>query len=352
MTDRLRISDLKVHYPVRKGLLRRVVGAVRAVDGVSLSIPTGATFGLVGESGCGKSSLARAILQLQKPSGGRILFRAEGQDDAATELTALSPRRLRALRREMQIVFQDPYSALNPRLRVKTILDEPLRAMETLSRAERHQRIVRSLEAVGLTEAALERFPHQFSGGQRQRIAIARALLSNPNFIVLDEPVSALDVSVRAQILNLLIQLQRQLGLTYLFVSHDLSVVKYLCDQVAIMYLGRIVESGPTAEIFANPLHPYTKLLLAAVPVPKPRRGRKAVKLQGDPPSPMNIPDGCPFHTRCPSATEECRKSVPKLRELGSAHVVACHHAERLTAQESVAAAGNPKSMIPVRASA
>jgi len=266
MTDRLRLSDLKVHYPVRKGLFRRVVGAGRAVDGVSLAIPTGATFGLVGESGCGKSSLARAVLQLQKPTDGKILFRAQGQQDSATDLTALSPRRLRALRREMQIVFQDPYSALNPRLRVKTILDEPLRAMESLNRAERHERIVKSLQAVGLTEAALERFPHQFSGGQRQRIAIARALLSNPNFIVLDEPVSALDVSVRAQILNLLIQLQRQLGLTYLFVSHDLSVVRHLCDRVAVMNAGEIVETGPVEQVWRDPQHPYTKRLLAAVP--------------------------------------------------------------------------------------
>ncbi|MGO4386732.1 ABC transporter ATP-binding protein [Microvirga sp. 2YAF29] len=330
MSDRLRIENLEVHYPVRKGVFRRVVGAVRAVDGVSLSIPTGATFGLVGESGCGKSSLARAILQLQKPTGGSILFKAEGKEDAVTDLTALSPRKLRALRREMQIVFQDPYSAINPRLRVKTILNEPLRAMESLSATERSDRIAQSLRAVGLTEAALERFPHQFSGGQRQRIAIARALLSRPNFIVLDEPVSALDVSVRAQILNLLIQLQRQLGLTYLFVSHDLSVVRYLCDQVAVMYLGRIVESGPTERIFSNPLHPYTKLLLAAVPMPRPRRGRKAVKLQGDPPSPMNIPSGCPFHTRCLYATEMCRTTKPLLRDLEALHGVACHYAESL----------------------
>lgn len=339
MSERLRIEDVEVHYPIRKGVFRRVVGAVRAVDGVSLTIPAGATFGLVGESGCGKSSLARAILQLQQPTGGKILYRSDKRPESLTDLVRLSPRALRSLRREMQIVFQDPSSALNPRLRIRSILDEPLRAMEALPQAERLQRIVQTLEAVGLTEAALERFPHQFSGGQRQRIAIARALLSKPSLVVLDEPVSALDVSVRAQILNLLIALQRQFGLTYLFVSHDLSVVRYLCDQVAVMYLGRIVESGPTDRIFARPLHPYTKLLLAAVPVPQPRRARKLVKLQGDPPSPMNIPPGCSFHTRCPAATEICRTKVPLPRDFGFQHSAACHHVESLLADGAPAVA-------------
>ena len=260
---------------------------------------------------------------------------------------------LRKMRRRVQLIFQDPIASLNPRRRIGDIVAEPLVIAGVKDSKERQERVSEVLNAVGLDPTlVMGRLPHEFSGGQCQRICIARALVLNPEFIVCDEPVSALDVSVRAQILNLLIQLQRQLGLTYLFVSHDLSVVRYLCDQVAIMYLGRIVESGPTAEIFANPLHPYTKLLLAAVPVPKPRRGRKVVKLQGDPPSPMNIPEGCPFHTRCPSATEECRKDVPHLRELGPAHVVACHHAERLAARESPTASSSLERSVPVRASA
>lgn len=322
------VRDLKVHYPVRRGVFRRVVGAVKAVDGVDLAIRAGTTFGLVGESGCGKSSLSRAILRLQEPTAGRLVFHGES---SGADLTALSPRALRALRRQFQIVFQDPYSALNPRLRILTILDEPLRAMEKLSCADRRRRIEETLALVGLPAESLQKYPHQFSGGQRQRIAIARALLSKPRLVVLDEPVSALDVSVRAQVLNLLADLQRRLGLTYLLVSHDLSVIRYVCDDVAVMYLGKIVESGPTSAVFANPRHPYTRLLLSAAPKPDPRRKRARILLQGDPPSPMNIPPGCAFHTRCGHATDRCKAETPTARAMAEhGHVAACHHAETL----------------------
>ena len=327
MIPRLKLEGIKVHYPMRKGVFRRVAGWVKAVDDVSLEIPAGSTFGLVGESGCGKSSLALAVLRLQPLTAGRIFYRAIGGSDTVTELGALSERAMRRLRSEMQIVFQDTHSALNPRLRVGRILDESLRALEPIAAAERRERIVAALRDVGLPDAATGRFAHEFSGGQMQRIAIARALITRPHFVVLDEPVSALDVSVRAQILNLLIELQRERNLTYLFVSHDLSVIRYLCDQVAVMYLGRIVESGPTTRVFARPLHPYTEQLLAAVPLPKPRARRRHVLLQGDPPSPLNIPPGCPFNTRCYAATDECRTHMPEARATADGQIVRCHHA-------------------------
>jgi peptide/nickel transport system ATP-binding protein len=325
MIPRLSVEGLKVHYPIRGGVFRRTVGWLKAVDDVSLDIPTGSTFGLVGESGCGKSSLSRAVLRLQDITGGQVRFHPEG-GAAAIEIGGMAAGPLRRLRREMQIVFQDPQSALNPRLRIGTIMSESLRALETLEPKERRRRIADSLDAVGLPADTADRFPHEFSGGQRQRIAIARALISRPNFIVLDEPVSALDVSIRAQILNLLLELQRSRGLTYLFVSHDLSVVRYVSDRIGVMYLGRMAESGPTERIFASPLHPYTRQLLAAVPVPKPRARRPALTLQGDPPSPIDLPPGCAFQSRCPMATGVCRETAPAPRDVGGGQVVSCHH--------------------------
>ena len=325
MTPRVRVEGLKVHYPIRGGVFRRTVGWLKAVDDVSLEIPAASTFGLVGESGCGKSSLSRAVLRLQAITAGRVLFHAEA-DGEPVDIKDLGAGPLRRLRREIQIVFQDPQSALNPRLRIGTILSESLRALETLGAAERRERIASSLDAVGLPPDTASRFPHEFSGGQRQRIAIARALISRPNFIVLDEPVSALDVSIRAQILNLLLELQRRRGLTYLFVSHDLSVVRYVADRIGVMYLGRMAESGPTERIFATPLHPYTRQLLAAVPIAKPRARRPALTLQGDPPSPIDLPPGCAFQSRCPQANGLCREVVPSPRDVGGGQVVSCHH--------------------------
>ena len=330
MAPLLDVRDLKVHYPIRTGVFQRVTGAVRAVDGVSLAIERGGTLGLVGESGCGKSTLARAILRLQPITAGAVALDLGEAVPDPQDITALPSRALRALRREMQIVFQDPYSALNPRLRVGAILNEPLRAMGLGSPGERRRRIAEVLDAVGLPATAVDRFPHEFSGGQRQRIGIARALAPRPRLVVLDEPVSALDVSVRAQVLNLLQELQRRYRLTYLFVSHDLSVVRHLCRQVAVMYLGRIVEQGPAAELFARPQHPYTEALLSALPVPVPGAARRRVVLRGDPPSPLAIPPGCAFHLRCRHATEICARDRPELEGTDRPWPVACHHAGRL----------------------
>ena len=327
MKPRMWLEGIKVHYPVRKGVFRRVVGWLKAVDDVSLEIPAGSALGLVGESGCGKSSLARAVLRLQPLTAGRIFYRTNDGADSVVEIGGLPDRAMRRLRSEMQIVFQDTHSALNPRLRVGSILDESLRALEPMAKSERRERVLSALREVGLSDGAAGRFAHEFSGGQRQRIAIARALITRPHFVVLDEPVSALDVSVRAQILNLLIEQQVEHNLTYLFVSHDLSVIRYLCDQVAVMYLGQIVESGPTARVFARQLHPYTEQLLAAVPLPQPRARRRHVLLQGDPPSPLNIPPGCPFNTRCYAATDECRTHMPEARATADGQIVRCHHA-------------------------
>ena len=325
MTPHLRLTELYVHYPIRKGVLRRQVGAVRAVDGVTLSVARGETFGLVGESGCGKSTLARAALRLQDPTGGRVEFAAGERLD---DITQLSPAALRPLRRRMQIVFQDPFSSLNPRLRIGTTLAENLRALEGLTGAPARERVAAVLRSVGLPAEIASRFPHEFSGGQRQRIAIARALVTHPGFVVLDEPVSALDVSIRAQILNLLVDMQRERGLTYLFVSHDLSVVRYICDRLAVMYLGRIVEQGEVETVFAAPSHPYTRLLLAAVPVPVPRAARDRARLHGDPPSPSALLQGCAFRSRCPQAGELCVREQPPLRPRADGRMVACHYAQ------------------------
>ena len=323
-----RVENLVKHFPIHRGFLRRQVGAIRAVDGISFAIHAGETLGLVGESGSGKSTAARALLQLENPTNGRVYF----QD---TDLTSLGMEALRRMRQQMQMIFQDPYASLNPRMRVLSIIREPLDIHEIGSAVERNQQVYELLEMVGLDADHASRFPHEFSGGQRQRIGIARALATRPAFIVADEPISALDVSIQAQIVNLLADLKDDLGLTYLFIAHDLSMVRHISDRVAVMYLGRIVEIGNRDDIFDRPLHPYTQALISAIPIPDPGRNRHQSRpqLQGDIPSPAAPPSGCRFHTRCPFATDTCRQQDPESRELGTAdasHRVACHHVENL----------------------
>lgn len=315
----LETRDLRVCFDVRRGLFG-TRGTVKAVDGVSLTVAPGETLGLVGESGCGKSTLGRAVLRLIEPSGGKIVF--EGQD-----ITTLSQRRLRPLRRRMQMIFQDPYASLNPRMRVKDIVGEALDIHGLVqSRSEREARIATLLERVGLRPDQGRRYPHEFSGGQRQRVGIARALAVEPRFIVCDEPISALDVSIQAQIVNLLRDLQDELGLAYLFVAHDLKVVEYVSTRVAVMYLGRVVELAPSASLYSSPKHPYTQALLSAVPTPDPEKKRFRLVLQGDVPSPLDPPKGCAFHPRCPIAERgRCDVEAPLLRELAPGHSVACH---------------------------
>jgi oligopeptide/dipeptide ABC transporter ATP-binding protein len=317
----LDIRDLRKSYDLRKNALARLFGKpdyLNAVDGVSFNVRRGETLGLIGESGCGKSTLARAVLRLQEPTGGRILF--DGVD-----VTALPPRELTALRRRMQIIFQDPYASLNPRHSVEQIVTLPLKLHEIAPRREIRDRAVAMLESVGLKAAHLARFPHEFSGGQRQRIGIARALIVNPDFVVCDEPVSALDVSIQAQIIALLATLKRELGLTYLFISHDIGVIGHVSDRVAVMYLGNVVEMGPSRDLLRNPLHPYTQALLSAVPRMEVSPGAKRVRLKGDLPSPLDPPPGCKFHTRCPFAVERCRSEVPRLRPVAPNRMAACH---------------------------
>ena len=317
----LAVSGLETHFPVRKGLMRRQVGSVRAVDGVSFAIAKRRTLGLVGESGCGKTTVGRSILRLVEPTGGSVRF--AGTDVRATHGSALA-----ALRRRMQIVFQDPYGSLNPRMTIRAILEEGLVIHRLGTAAERLERMRRALERTGLTAAALGRYPHEFSGGQRQRIAIARALVLEPEFLVLDEPVSALDVSIQAQVVNLLVELREQLGLTYLFISHDLSVVEYLADEVAVMYLGRIVEHAAADALYRAPLHPYTRALFSAVPRIDPARRSRRIVLTGDVPSPANPPPGCRFHPRCPLAERVCREVDPPATVVAG-HTVHCHVAAR-----------------------
>ena len=317
----LEVKDLVKHYPVSAGLFGRQVGVIRAVDGVSFSIRRGETLGLVGESGCGKTTTGRCILQLERPTSGSVRF--EGK-----ELTTLGPEALRLVRRGIQVIFQDPYSSLNPRMTVGQIVGEPLTVHGLVRDAPgRAARVRELLTQVGLLPQHGQRYPHQLSGGQRQRVGIARALSLEPSLIICDEPVSALDVSIQAQIINLLEDLQRQLGLTYLFIAHDLSVVRHISDRVAVMYLGRIVELADRQALYATPLHPYTKALLSAVPIPDPEveARRERLILGGEVPSPLNPPRGCSFHPRCPIAVEECRRTRPELRGLGPDHQAACH---------------------------
>ena len=315
------VTDLKKHFPIKSGILfQREVAAVKAVDGVSFHIYQGETLGLVGESGCGKSTTGRTILQLHRATSGSVKF--EGQ-----ELTTLKGEPLRKMRRKMQMIFQDPYASLNPRMSVGRIVAEPLVVHNIGSKSEREDRVAELLELVGLNPYFVSRYPHEFSGGQRQRIGLARALALNPSFIVADEPISALDVSIQAQVVNLLQKLQEDLGLTYLFIAHDLSMVRHLCDRVAVMYLGKIVEVAESEELYTNPLHPYTQALLSAVPVPDPmvEEKRQRIILKGDVPSPINPPKGCHFNTRCPVSVDVCYDEDPKLLEVLPGHWVACH---------------------------
>ena len=314
----LEVQGLKKYFPIRGGILRRVVGHVKAVDDVSFSVKKGETFGLVGESGCGKSTTGRTILRLLEPTEGKVLF--DGVDVAS-----LSTRQMQKTRRDLQMVFQDPFASLNPQMTVGELIEEPMKVHNLYSPEERKKKVIELMETVGLDPVYQQRYPHEFSGGQRQRIGIARALSLKPKLIIADEPVSALDVSIHSQVLNLLQDLQKEFGLTYIFIAHDLSVVKHISDRVGVMYLGRMVEIAPKNELYNNPAHPYTEALLSAVPIPNPRLKRERIVLQGDVPSPANPPSGCAFHPRCPKAFDRCKVERPQLQDMGNGHYVACH---------------------------
>lgn len=314
----LEVKNLKTYYPIRRGVMRRTVGHVKAVDGVDFQIDEGETFGLVGESGCGKSTTGRTILRLIPQTDGEIRF--QGKD-----ISTLSGSGMRDFYRDMQLIFQDPYASLNPRKPIGKLIEEPMIVHHLHTAKEREKRVHELLEVVGLHSYHASRYPHEFSGGQRQRIGIARALALNPKLIVADEPVSALDVSIQSQVLNLLRQLQQEFGLTYLFIAHDLSVVKHISDRIAVMYLGRIVELADKRSLYNQPLHPYTQALLSAVPVPKPNMQRERIILEGDVPSPANPPQGCSFHPRCSACMEICKTVRPELQSVGDGHMVACH---------------------------
>ena len=323
----VKVENLKKYFPIKRGVLRRTVGFVKAVDGISFDIYKGETLGMVGESGCGKSTAGRTILQLYEPTAGEVYM--EGKN-----LTTLNNRDLRKARRDMQMIFQDPYASLNPRMTVGNIVSEPLKIHGIGNSASRKERTEELLKLVGLNPYFITRYPHEFSGGQRQRIGVARSLATNPAFIVADEPISALDVSVQAQVVNLLDDLKEDLGLTYLFIAHDLSMVRYISDRVAVMYLGRIVELGVRDEVYEHPLHPYTQALLSAIPIPDPsvETNRQRIILEGDVPNPAAPPPGCHFHTRCKFATDLCREADPEVRNFGTEeqpHLVACHYAEQ-----------------------
>lgn len=324
----LQVRDLQKLFPIRKGFWRRTVGHVRAVDGVSFDIYQGETLGLVGESGCGKTTTARCILRAIEPTRGQILFRT--QSSTTVDMLQMRPAELRALRREMQMIFQDPFTSLNPRMTLLDIVGEPLLVHGVKNRREREERVAELLRLVGLRPEYMRRFPHAFSGGERQRIGIARALALHPRLVIADEPVSALDVSVQAQILNLLLDLQAELSLTYLFVAHDLSVVKHISNRVAVMYVGRMAELATTEQLFTTPQHPYTAALLSAVPEPDPRRRSQRVVLQGEVANPTDPPSGCYFHPRCPYAVEVCRTQTPAWDEVAPGHFVSCHRAKEL----------------------
>ncbi|NLV92340.1 MAG: dipeptide ABC transporter ATP-binding protein [Firmicutes bacterium] len=319
----LEVKDLVKHFPITKGVIfSRQVGAVKAVDGVTFDIKAGETLGLVGESGCGKSTTGRLILRLIEPTSGEVRF--QGKD-----VLSLGREELRAMRRDMQIIFQDPYASLNPRMTVGDIVGEPLMVHGIARGAERDKRVQELLEVVGLASYHAKRYPHEFSGGQRQRIGIARALAVNPKLIICDEPVSALDVSIQAQVINLMQDLQEEFGLTYLFIAHDLSVVKHISDRVAVMYLGRIVELTDKKSLYDNPLHPYSQALLSAIPIADPQAKRERILLEGDVPSPINPPPGCSFHTRCPYAMDICKVKEPVFKDYGDGHWAACHLVEQ-----------------------
>ncbi|MEI2396645.1 MULTISPECIES: ABC transporter ATP-binding protein [Paenibacillus] len=314
----LEVKSLKKYFPVKQGLLGRTVGHVKAVDDISITLQPGETFGLVGESGSGKSTVGRTVLRLTDKTDGEVKFKG-------VDIHSLSAADMRLIRPQMQLIFQDPYSALNPRVRVGDAIGEALLDHGLCTRGEVRDLVLEAMKACGLSSYHIDRFPHEFSGGQRQRIGIARALILNPELIIADEPVSALDVSIQAQIINLFSKLQQSKGLAYLFISHDLSVVEHLCSRIGVMYLGSMVETASRDELFQHPLHPYTKALLSAVPVPVPRLKRERIVLKGDIPSPANPPSGCKFHTRCPFAVEVCKAEIPLFRDAGAGHFVACH---------------------------